>query len=53
MGVVTGVIICTAVEKKQQDLLCWLSSGTDRFCVLDFQVESAVLGLGDKELNWI
>jgi len=25
--------------------------GTDRSCVLDFQFESAVSGLGDKELN--
>jgi len=53
MGVVTGVVICTAVEKKRQDLLCWLSRGTDRCCVLDFQFESAVSGFGDKELNWI
>jgi len=41
MGVVTGVISCTAVEKKQQNLLCWLPGGTDSSCLLDFQFESA------------
>ena len=39
MGVVTGVIGCTAVEKKQQNLLCCLSRSTDRSCLLDFQFE--------------
>ena len=45
---VLGVISCTAIEKKQRNLLCWLSRGTDRSRLLDFQFESAVSGLGNK-----
>jgi hypothetical protein len=48
MGIVTGVISCTAIEKKQQNLLCRLHRGTDRSCPLDFQFESAMSGLGNK-----
>jgi hypothetical protein len=48
MGVAPGVISFTAVEKKEQNLLCWLPRGTDRSCLLDFQFESAVSGLGNK-----
>jgi len=48
MGVVLGVISCKAVEKKQQNLLCWLPRGTDRSCLLDFQFKRALSMLGNK-----
>ena len=48
MSVVIGVVSCTAVEKKQQNVLCWLSRGTERSSLLVFQFESAVSGLGNK-----
>jgi len=37
MSVVTQVISCTAVEKKQENLLCWLPRGTEKSSLLDFQ----------------
>jgi len=52
MGGVTGVISCTALGKKQQNLLCWLSTGTDRSCLLDFQIKSAMSVLGNKYWYW-
>jgi len=51
MDVVTGAISCTAVEKKQQNLLCWLPRSTDRTSLLDFQFDSAPSVLGNKLLN--
>jgi len=48
MGVVNGEISCTAIEEKQQNLLCWLLGVTDRSCLLDFQFQSAMSGLGNK-----
>jgi hypothetical protein len=48
MGVVIGVISSTAVEKKQKNLLCGLTGGTNRSCRFDFQIECAASGLRNK-----
>ena len=48
MSVVTGMVSCTVVQKKQENLLCWLPRRTDRPSLLDFQFESAVSGLGNS-----
>jgi hypothetical protein len=48
MGDVTGVLSCTAIGKKQQNLLCHLLRCTDRSGLLGFQFESAVSGLGNQ-----
>jgi hypothetical protein len=48
MGDVTGVLSCTAVDKKQQNLLCLLPRCTDRSGLFNFQFESAVSGLGNR-----
>jgi hypothetical protein len=42
---VTGVLRHTAIDKKQQNLLCQLPRCTDRAGLLDFQFESAMSGL--------
>jgi hypothetical protein len=48
MGDVTGVLGHTAIDKKQQNLLCQLPKCTDRSGLLDFQFESPVSGLQNK-----
>ena len=48
MGVVAGMISCTAVENKQQNILYRLPRSTDRSFLFDFQFESAVSGLENK-----
>jgi hypothetical protein len=52
MSFVTGVIRCTADDNKQHNLLCWLSSGTDRSSLFDLQFKSALSVLGNKYLHW-
>jgi hypothetical protein len=47
MGDVTGVLSRTAVDKKQQNSLCRHARCADRSGGLDFQLESAVSGLGN------
>jgi hypothetical protein len=47
MGVVTVVIICTAVERKQ-NLLCWLPRSTDRSCVCLTSVWQFPVSLGKQ-----
>jgi hypothetical protein len=51
MGDVNGVLSCTAVHKKQQNLLCSLSRCTERSDLLDLQFDSAVSGLGNRWLK--
>jgi hypothetical protein len=51
MADVAGVLSCTAVDKKQQNLLCRLSRYTGRSGLLDFQFESTVSDLGNKWLT--
>jgi hypothetical protein len=48
MGDVIGVLSCTAIDTKQQNLLCRLPRCTDRSGLPDFQFESVMSGLGDK-----
>jgi hypothetical protein len=47
VGDVTGVMICTAVGKKQQTL-CHLPRYADRSGLLSFQFESDMSGLGNN-----
>jgi hypothetical protein len=52
MGVVTVVIICTAVERKQ-NFLCRLPRSTDRSCVCLTSVWQFPSVLGNKLFYWI
>jgi hypothetical protein len=48
MGDVTSVLSRTAVDKKQQNSLCRHARGADGSSLLDFQLKSAMSGLGNE-----